>query len=40
MSQKERLHSFDQKSEIAKKMLENKTQKYHVTKIDENFVEG
>ena len=25
---------------ICKKILENKTQKYHVIKIDENFVEG
>ena len=40
MGQKVRLQSFDQKSEFAKKMLENKTQKYHVIMIDENFVEG
>ena len=25
---------------VCKKILENKTQKYHVMKIDENFVEG
>ena len=31
---------FCSEIKICKKILENKTQKYHVIKIDENFVEG